>query len=255
MKQRIETLDEFINENKIIKENEEFKEIPHFLQSNIKEIIGIKNVFNWFYYDAGWPKPGFIHSELKNPKDLFNNAIKDGKAYLRNGKTNGAIVKFVTTFNIYMSRGDRYEDQKERYYNKNLDFFNTKGFSNETFKEMLEKCINVIATYKSPKFLKEINLAAYLQDVTSYSSYMSGDFKTAWPLVIQGLRKNKIKITHDDVLKFGRDIDNVEKDELHNVSGFVQIDSSQYDKAITLDYKGTIYLLATYSAGSAYGRY
>ncbi len=157
-----------------------------------------------------------------------------------------------------MSRGDKYSEQVEKFYNENLNFFNkTSVNENPELKELLEKCLENLILWNNSKVLKYINIAAYLQDVTSKSQYMSGDFKIAFPLVLKGLQKKKIKVDADSEIIFSYDTKDVKHDNFRS-STYGDVSSSTYNKYIYLgeeNDKALKILLAEYSTGSAYARF
>ena len=210
----------------------------------------LDDIYRVLPYETNYSQHAFTRESLINPS--FTKAISSAKLYL---KTGVLPVEFINVLvEVYSQRGfySRGELKKSEIHERIAkDFTGNK----EILKDSITKAINILASWNKPAQLKQLNIAAHLLEVTKHSKYSGADFTSMYPKVLTTIRKNKLKIDADTVMKFEKSTELFNEETITGGRDFHTVNIRTCQNVLVLIMGKERYQIASYQTESGYGYY
>lgn len=271
MKQRIPSLDEYIFEEKINDLSEALKEsglefaAHHGLEKSLrfmsykdyKDNANHKPLFSLLHYESGWPTAGLRPDYFGDavPGDKFKEVAKSASDYLKTGKASAPIIEFIAYIYTDAAPGGRSQGPISDAIERIKPEFNPENKDLPVMKDTLTKLIEVLKSWSTGTAAARLNLAIAVNKECNYSAYAGSDFEKVYRMVIEGLRKNKIKLQPDSKIVINKDNTHLSDDTISNSIGFSSIEINRWRSVVTVKINGKEFVAGTFDNESAYGRY
>ncbi|MCK9574545.1 MAG: hypothetical protein WC979_01425 [Candidatus Pacearchaeota archaeon] len=267
MKNRIPSLNEFIFIEKSNAINEAIEEsglefaTRHGLEktTTFKTYLKgeIRTVCSLFHYEAGWPTAGLRYTYFGDeaPVEKFKEVIKSATTYLKTGVASAPIIEFVAFLYTDAAPGGRSQGPLSDAIKRIEPEFKAANKDLPAMRDALTNIINVLKSWTSDAAASLLNVAVAVARKTSYSAYAGSDFTKVLTMTLDGLKKNKVKVTPTSKIEIDKNNTSISSDTIHNSIGFVQIDTQRWSSVVTVKVDGKEFIAGSFENQSAYGRY
>lgn len=268
----LHTFEEFLTESKILNVNEELqKDGLDFVLSRalswaikLKGYKGYKDndpssyentIFSLIYYKGDWASSGLDPEFFKgkNPGAYMKDIAKEATNFLKTGKGDTNLIEFLT-YLYYKSFGGRIQNLDDER-KKMTSQLTPETAKNPSLISAFGIFIPVLKSWSSGPAAARLNLALAVNEKFLYGRYAGYDFPKVYKMAIEGLRKNRVKLTPTSKIEFNNETSSISRDTISNSIGFSQVDISRWSSYITAIIDGKEFVVGSFESQSGYGRY
>ncbi len=213
-------------------------------------------LYSLFSYDAGFPEAGLKANYFtKTPGEQLKDVAKSAADYLRSGKATAPIIEFIAYVYTDSAPGGRSQAPIADAIKRIEPEFTPANKDLPAMKDALTSLIAVLKSWSSGPAAARLNLAVAVNRVCNYSGYAGSDFTKVYSMVLEGAKKNKIKINPDSKIEINKDDTSVDSKTISNSIGFSSVEINQWRSVVTAIVDGTEFVAGSFENSSGYGRY
>lgn len=269
----LRTFEDFVNESKIQSVNENLKEsglefaLSHALSwaTKLKGYSGYKDndpssyektIFSLIYYKGDWSTSGLTPEffDGKNPGAYMKDIAKEATNFLKTGKADTNLIEFLSYLYYMSSPGGRRQNLDNDRERISLHL-TPETAKNPSLISAFSMFIPVLKSWSSGPAAARLNLALAVNEKFLYGRYAGYNFPKVYRMAIEGLRKNRVKLTPTSKIEFNNETSHVDNKTISNSIGFSQVDISTWTSYVTVDVDGKEFIVGSFESQSGYGRY
>jgi hypothetical protein len=214
-------------------------------------------LFSLFHYQSDWPVAGLRASYFGDavPAEKFKEVAKAAASYLKTGIAPEPLLHFVAYLYKDAAPGGRSQGDLEAGLERIRPEFNKENKDLPVMQERLKNLIDVLKSWSTGTPASRLNLAVAVSKKTSYSSYAGSDFEKVYRMILESLRKNRVRIQPDSKIEVDVNNTHVDSKTISNSIGYTQVDINRWESAVTYTVDGKEYVAGSFENQSGYGRY